>query len=230
VDVALKKAIDAGKIAGPRLFVAGLILSATGGHGDLVGFSPYLYFNHFDGVVNGVDEIRKKIRWNIKYGADFIKFAATAGVLSEEESVGAPQFSQEEMKAIVDEAAMWDRRVAAHAHGPEGIKRAIRAGVKIAYGTDAGVFPHGQNAADFRLLIELGMNPMAAIQSATRVAANLLGKANQVGTLQAGKNADLIAVTGDPTQDVTLLEKVKFVMKGGVVQKSNLAPRKGTEK
>src|SRR5258708_7683622 len=129
VDVALRKAIDAGKIPGPHLFVSGQLLSATGGHGDLNGFSPYLHFGTADGVVDGVDEIRKKIRWNIKYGADLIKFTATAGVLSEEESVGAPQFSAEEMKAIVDEASIWGRRVAAHAHGAEGIKRAIKAGV-----------------------------------------------------------------------------------------------------
>src|SRR5262249_734918 len=103
VDVALKKAINAGKIPGPRLFVAGDALSATGGHGDLNGFSPYLQFGTMDGVVDGVDAIRKKVRWNVKYGADVIKFTATAGVLSEEESVGAPQFSAEEMKAIVDE-------------------------------------------------------------------------------------------------------------------------------
>src|SRR5437773_2100103 len=226
VDVALKKAINAGKIPGPRLFVAGHALSATGGHGDLSGFSPYLHFNNFNGVVDGIDEIRKKVRWNIKYGADVIKFTATAGVLSEEESVGAPQFSFEEMKAIVEEAAMWGRKVAAHAHGTEGIKRAVRAGVtsiehgsllddeavelmkqhhtflvptvyvgesvvlngqrwglpkklmdkarsinqqksesmrkaikggvKIAYGTDAGVFAHGLNASDFHFLVELG--------------------------------------------------------------------------
>src|SRR5581483_671352 len=129
IDVALRNAIDAGKIPGPHLFVSGQLLSATGGHGDLNGFSPYLHFSNANGIVDGVDEIRKKIRWNIKYGADLIKFTATAGVLSEEESVGAPQFSAEEMKAMVDEAAMWGRKVAAHAHGAEGIKRAVRAGV-----------------------------------------------------------------------------------------------------
>ena len=129
VDVALKKAINAGSVSGPRLFVSGHALSSTGGHGDLTGFSPYLYFDSFDGVVDGVDEIRKKVRWNIKYGADLIKFTATAGVLSEEESVGAPQFSFEEMKTIVEEAAMWGKKVAAHAHGAEGIKRAVQAGV-----------------------------------------------------------------------------------------------------
>ena len=218
-------------MAGPRLFVFGHALSATGGHGDHSGFSPYLEFKSMNGIADGVDEIRKKVRWNIKYGADCIKMLATAGVLSEEESVGAPQYSVEEMKAVVDEAAMWGRKVAAHAHGTEGIKRAVRAGVasiehgsllddeaialmkehgtflvptiyvgyaveqhgkewhlpdrliekahhlnvqkmtglrkavqsgvKIAYGTDAGVFPHGENAADFRYLIELRMTPSA---------------------------------------------------------------------
>jgi len=291
VDVALKKAIDAGKIPGPRLFVAAHALSATGGHADLSGFSPYLRFDNFDGVVNGVDEIRKKVRWNIKYGADVIKFTATAGVLSEEESVGAPQFSAEEMKAIVEEAAMWGRKVAAHAHGAEGIKRAVRAGVasiehgslideegvalmkqhgtflvptvyvgyaveeharewrlpeklaekarslnasktdclrkavqagvKIAYGTDAGVFPHGENAKDFRYLVELGLTPMQAIQAATTGAAELLGQAQKLGSVQAGKYADLVGVSSDPLQDISVLEKIPFVMKGGVVYKND---------
>ncbi|HTL59512.1 MAG TPA: amidohydrolase family protein [Candidatus Limnocylindrales bacterium] len=287
VDVALRKAINAGKIPGPRLFVAGHVLSSTGGHGDLNGFSPYLHFGTMDGVVDGIDEIRKKVRWNIKYGADVIKFTATAGVLSEEESVGAPQFSAEEMKAIVDEASMWDRRVAAHAHGAEGIKRAIRAGVtsiehgsilddeaitlfkehgtylvptvyvgfsvvehaaewhlpkklvekanminaqkmtwlrkaiaggvKIAYGTDAGVFPHGENAKDFRYLVEGGMTPMQAIQSATVTAAALIGQPDKLGSLEPGKFADLIAVNDDPLKDITVLEKVPFVMKAGTI-------------
>lgn len=289
IDVAVKKAINAGKIMGPRLFVAGHGLSVTGGHGDLSGFSPYLRFDGFDGVVDGVDEIRKKIRWNIKYGADVIKFTATAGVLSEEESVGAPQFSFEEMKAIVEEATRWGKKVAAHAHGAEGIKmaiqagvtsiehgsllddegialmkkhdtylvptvyvgdsvekfgkqwnlpekflekarminaskregyrKAIQAGVKIAYGTDAGVFPHGMNAADFRLLVELGMTPMQAIQSATTVAAELLGQSDKLGSVQPGKYADLVAVKADPLKDITVLENIPWVMKGGVVYK-----------
>jgi imidazolonepropionase-like amidohydrolase len=292
IDVALKKAIDSGKIPGPRLFVAGHILSATGGHGDLSGFSPYLRFGNFDGVVDGIDEIRKKIRWNIKFGADVIKFTATAGVLSEEESVGAPQFSFEEMKAIVEEAAMWGRKVAAHAHGTEGIKRAVRAGVisiehgsllddegvalmkqhgtflvptvyvgdsveangkrwglpqklldkahlinaqkseslrkairggvKIAYGTDAGVFAHGLNASDFRRLVELGMAPMQAIQSATLTAAELLGQTNHLGSLQPGKFADLVALPTDPLQNISTLEKIPFVMKGGTVFKNTI--------
>jgi imidazolonepropionase-like amidohydrolase len=243
-------------------------------------------------VVDGVDEIRKKVRWNIKYGADVIKFTATAGVLSEEESVGAPQFSAEEMKAIVEEAARWGRKVAAHAHGAEGIKMAIQAGVasiehgsllddegialmnkygtylvptiyvgdsvekfgkqwnlpekllekarmlntkkresyrkaiqtgvKVAYGTDAGVFPHGMNAADFRLLVELGMTPMQAIQSATTVAAELLGHSDQLGSIQPGRYADLVAVKADPLKDIMAVENIPWVMKGGVVYKDSL--------
>ena len=289
VDVALKKAINAGFVVGPRLFVAGHALSSTGGHGDLSGFSPYLQFDNFDGVVDGVDEIRKKIRWNIKYGADLIKFTATAGVLSEEESVGAPQFSFEEMKAIVEEAAMWGRKVAAHAHGAEGIQRAvqagvasiehgslideeaaqmmkekgtflvpteyvldaviakgeawkladrsiqkaksllghkrdglrmaIKAGVKIAYGTDSGVFPHGNNAADFPLLVDAGMTPMQAIKSATTVAAELLDMTGKLGEIRQGAYADIIAVKGNPLEDITLLKNVSFVMKDGKVYK-----------
>ena len=293
IDVALKKAIDAGKIPGPHLFVSGLLLSATGGHGDYNGFSPYLYFSNPNGIVDGVDEIRKKIRWNIKYGADLIKFTATAGVLSEEEAVGAPQFSAEEMKAMDEEAAMWGRKVAAHAHGAEGIKRAVRAGVasiehgsilddeaiqlmkehqtylvptvyvgysveehaaewklpeklvskaktinaeklqwlrkavaagvKIAYGTDAGVFPHGENGKDFKYLVEVGMSPMQAIQAATTQAAILIGHPEMVGSISPGHFADLIAVTHDPLQNVSALEKVSFVMKSGVVYRNELS-------
>ena len=293
IDVAMKKAINAGKFPGPRMFVSGVVLSATGGHGDISGVSPYIEFHEFNGVVDGVDEIRKKVRWDVKYGADLIKFTATAGVLSEEESVGAPQFSMEEMKAIVEESRRWGRTIAAHAHGTEGIKmaveagvtsiehgslideegiqlmikkgtylvptiyvgdavekfgkelglpdqliekarsinktrkenlrKAIQAGVKIAYGTDAGVFPHGQNAADFAPLVELGMTPMQAIQSATKVAAELLAHSNQIGSIQVGKYADLIAVVGDPIANIRLLEKVPFVMKGGVVYKNEMS-------
>jgi len=290
IDVALRQAIGSGKVVGPRLFVAGHILSVTGGHGDLSGFSPYLHFDNFNGVVDGIDEIRKKIRWQVKNGVDLTKFCATAGVLSEEESVGAPQFSFGEMEAIVQESARWGRKVAAHAHGAEGIKlavkagvtsiehgslvdeegvalmkehgtylvptvyvgyfveqhgkemklpprliekarrinaqkreclsRAIKAGVKIAYGTDAAVFPHGQNAADFRYLVELGMTPMQAIQTATIRAADVLGQSGKLGDLAPDKLADVIAVSSDPLKDVSVLEHVTFVMKGGVVYKS----------
>jgi imidazolonepropionase-like amidohydrolase len=286
IDVALAKAIDSGKIAGPRIHPAGLAIGATGGHGDLNGFSPYLRFEQMTNVADGVDEIRKLVRRNIKYGADHIKMIATAGVLSEEESVGAPQFSLEEMKALVDEAAMWHQKVMAHAHGTEGIKRAITAGVasiehgsflddeavrmlkehgtflvadiynddyilekyaslgfpekilekerkvgrtqresfkkaalagvKMAYGTDSGVYPHGWNAKQFRHMVEWGLTPMQAIQSATVNAAELIGT-DSVGVIAAGRFADLVAVDGDPLADVTRLEKAAFIMKDGVV-------------
>ena len=289
VDVALKKAINHGDIPGPRLLVAGLALSATGGHGDLTGYSPYLSFKTFSGIADGVDQIRKLVRTNVRQGADVIKVLATAGVLSEEDSVGAPQYSQEELNVLVEEAHMWDRRVAAHAHGAEGIKRAIRAGVnsvehasfiddegiqlakekgvylvmdiynddyimteyerrgypqaildkerrvgrtqrenfrkawkagaKMAYGTDAGVYPHGDNGKQFAKMVEWGMTPMEAIQAATASAADLLGWSDRVGTIQAGRFADLVAVSGDPLAKISELEHVRFVMKGGVVYK-----------
>jgi len=228
----------------------------------------------------------------VKYGADLIKVLASAGVLSEEESVGAPQYSQEELNAVVEEAAMWGRKVAAHAHGAEAIKRAVRAGVasvehgsliddegirlmkergtylvadiynddyiiaeytrlgfpqkiiekerlvgrqqrenfkkavqagvKIAFGTDAGVYPHGWNAKQFAHMVRWGTTPMQAIQAATVSAADLIGWADRVGALEPGKFADVIAVVGDPLQDVTVLEHVAFVMKGGQVVKDSL--------
>ncbi len=292
IDVALKKAIDAGKIPGPRLFVAGYGIGSTGGHADLNGFSPYLRFDNFDGIADGADAIRKKVRWNIKNGADVIKMIATAGVLSEEESVGAPQYSLEEMKALVEEANMWGKKVAAHAHGTEGIKRAVtagvtsiehgsflddeairmmishgtylvsdiynddyilseyarlgypvkilekekkvgktqresfqkavKAGVKIAFGTDAGVYPHGWNAKQFAYMVQYGMTPMQAIQSATSVAAELIGQSDHIGSIQVGKFADLVAVKPDPLKDISVLEKIPFVMKSGVVYKNEL--------
>jgi imidazolonepropionase-like amidohydrolase len=296
VDVALRNAVNAGLVAGPRMLVSTMPLSATGGHGDVNGFSPYLRFEQLSGIANGVDEIRSKIRWEIKYGADLIKVLASAGVLSEEESVGAPQYSQEELNAVVQEAAMWGKKVAAHAHGAEAIKRAVRAGVasvehgsliddegirlmkergtylvadiynddyilaeysrlgypqkiidkerqvgrlqrenfkkaalagvKIAFGTDAGVYPHGWNAKQFAHMVRWGLTPIQAIQAATVNAADLLGWADRVGAVEPGKFADLIAVAGDPLQDVTVLERVGFVMKGGAVVKDSLtAPR-----
>jgi len=292
VDVALRNAINSGVVAGPRMQVSTMPLSATGGHGDVNGFSPYLRFEQASGIANGVDEIRSKIRWEIKYGADLIKVLASAGVLSEEESVGAPQYSQEELNAVVQEAAMWGKKVAAHAHGAEAIKRAVRAGVasvehgsllddegirlmkergtylvadiynddyilaeytrlgypqkiidkerqvgrlqrenfkkavqagvKIAFGTDAGVYPHGWNAKQFAHMVRWGLTPMQAIQAATVNAADLLGWADRVGAVEPGKFADVIAVAGDPLQDVTVLEHVGFVMKGGAVVKDSL--------
>ena len=289
VDVALKKAINHGDIPGPRMLVAGLALSDTGGHGDLNGYSQYLSLKTFSGVADGIDAIRKLIRTDVRQGADVIKVLATAGVLSEEDSEGAPQYSQEELDTVVQEANMWERRVAAHAHGAEGIKRAIRAGVnsvehasfiddegirlakekgtflvmdiynddyimteyarrgypqailekekrvgrtqrenfrkawkagvKMAFGTDAGVYPHGDNARQFAKMVEWGMTPMEAIKAATGSAAELLGWGDRIGTLQKGRFADLIAANGDPLADITILQKVQFVMKGGVVYK-----------
>ena len=289
VDVALRNAIDRGNIPGPRIQAASMLISATGGHGDVNGFSPYLELEGFSGIADGVDEIRKKVRFLVKYGADVIKVTATAGAMSEEESVDAALYTQEELHALVDEARAWGRRVAAHAHGAEGIKRAVRAGVasidhgtfldeeaarlmvergtylvkdsyedrwflerapgwgyppiilsklekivagheaafllamkhgvKIAFGTDAGMIPHGENAAQFRDYVEWGMTPMEAILTATRNAADLLGWDDRIGAVTPGRLADIIAVEGDPLRDITELERVKFVMKGGVVFK-----------
>jgi imidazolonepropionase-like amidohydrolase len=290
IDVALKRAIDAGKVVGPRLFVSGPFIGATGSHGDLSGFSPNIYFNQVGTVADGVDEIRKKVRMNIKYGADLIKFGATAGVLTEEETVGGPQYSQEEMNVMVEEAAMWGKKVAAHAHGAEGIKRAVKAGVasiehgsfiddegialmkqkgtylvadiynddyilaeyaklgfpqkiidkeklvgkaqrenfqkavkagvKVAFGTDAGVYPHGDNAKQFFYMVKYGLTPIQAMQSATINAADLIGVKDKIGSISIGKFADIIAIDGDPQVDITLIEKkLVFVMKDGVVFK-----------
>ena len=287
VDVALRNAINRGAVPGPRIQASGLAISATGGHGDIVGFSPRLKFEQFSGVADGPDAVRALVRRNVKYGADVIKLIATAGVLSEEESVGAPQYSLDEMKTAVEEAARWGRKVAAHAHGTEGIKQAaaagvasiehasmlddeaiqtikskglyivpdiynddfivsefvklgypqstidkekqvglrqresfsaaVRAGVKVAYGTDAAVYPHGWNARQFAYMVKWGMTPMQAIQAATVRAADLLGWSEKVGVIAPGRFADLVAVDGDPTKDVTLLERVSFVMKDGAV-------------
>jgi len=258
----------------------------------MVGFSPYIKFGEFSGIADGSEEIRKLIRFEVKNGADLIKIMAGAGVLSEEESVGAPQYSQEEMNAAVEEAAMWGRKVVAHAHGTEAIKRAVRAGVasiehgslldaegirlmkergtylvadvynddyilsrykelnfpdrmlekersigrlqrenfakavkagvKIAYGTDAGVYPQGQNGKQFVYMVRGGLTPMQAIQAATASAADLMGWSDRVGAIAPGLYADLVAVSGDPLNDITELERVGFVMKGGVVYKDTL--------
>ncbi len=289
IDVALRNAVNTGRVAGPRIQAATLAVGATGGHNDLTGFSPYLDFKGFSGIADGVDEIRKLVRFEVKNGADLIKMMATAGVLSEEESVGAPQYSLEEMKACVEEAARWGKKVAAHAHGAEGIKMAVRAGVasiehgslldeegirlmkergtylvsdiynheyileayarmgyparliekekqigelqrenfrravlagvKTAFGTDAGVYPHGQNAKQFAFMVKFGMTPLQAIRAATVEAAELLGWSDRVGAVAAGNYADIIAVAGDPLRDISELERVTFVMKGGVVYK-----------
>ena len=295
VDVALRNAINSGDIVGPRLQVATLFIGSTGSHGDMNGFSPYLDYNmpaHMSGVADGVEGVKEQVRYNIKYGADVIKFGASAGVLSEEESVGAPQYSQEEMNAIVVEAKRWGRKTCAHAHGTEAIKmavkagvasvehgsllddecielmkqkgtfydttifvghyvvaefakkgypekilnkarmivpvvgssfsKAVKAGVKIAFGTDAGVFPHGLNAKQFAYMVQFGQTPMQAIQSATVQSAELLGWSKKIGSIEKGKYADVIAIVGNPLENITLLEKVSFVMKGGVVYKNEI--------
>lgn len=293
VDVALRNAINNGDVVGPRLYVATLFIGSTGSHGDLSGFSPFLNWQlpkEMSGVADGVDALRKQVRYNIKYGADVIKFGAGAGVLSEEESVGAPQFTQEEMNAIVSEAKLWGKKACAHAHGNEAIKmavkagvasiehgsflddeainlmkehgtylvgdiyndeyimaeytklgypqkildkeklvgktqresfaKALKAGVKIAYGTDSGVYPHGWNGKQFKWMVQYGMTPMQAIQAATIHASDLLGKKDRLGSIAVNKWADIIAVSNDPLQDVKVLENVQFVMKGGVVYKN----------
>jgi imidazolonepropionase-like amidohydrolase len=290
LDVALRNAIDRGQIEGPRILAATLPLGATGGHADdTTGIAPNIEFRDETGVSDGVDAVRHRVREDVKHGADVIKFMASAGVLSNEASVGAPQYSQEEMNAIVEEAHRWGKRVAAHAHGAEAIKMAIRAGVdsvehcsfiddeglklarqhgtwlvfdvynddyilseyaklgvpeaqlakerlvgrtqrenfrravkvgeKLAFGTDAGVYPHGWNARQFAKMVEWGMTPMQAIQSATTTAADLLGRADTVGAIKTGFYADLVAVDGDPLANVTTLEHPSFVMKGGTIVK-----------
>jgi len=289
VDVELKKAIERGDIPGPRMQVATLPIGATGSHADLVGFSPYLELKEMSPIADGPDAIRKAVRTRVKYGADVIKMMASAGVLSEEASVGAPQYSQEEMDVLVAEARMWGRDVAAHAHGTEAIRRAVsagvrsiehgsmlddelialmkqrgtwlvadiynddfilaeftrkgypealiakersvgqvqresfrraaQAGVRIAFGTDAGIFPHGWNAKQLAKMVEWGLTPLEALQSASSSAAELLRWQDRIGALEVGLYADVIGVEGDPLQDVTVLEqKIPFVMKGGVVQ------------
>jgi len=293
VDIALRNAINRGDVPGPRIQAAGFYISSTGSHGDLVGFSPWLTETvpgEMTGIADGVDEVRKKVRYLVKYGADVIKFGASAGVLSGEESVGAPQYSQEEMNAIVDEAHMWEKKACAHAHGTEAIKMAIRAGVdsvehgsmiddegismmlekgtylvadiynddyilseyskmgappqiiekekivgriqrenfkkavtagvKAAFGTDAGVYPHGWNGKQFVKMVKWGLTPMQAIQAATVNAADLLGWTDSTGSVTEGKFADIIAVKTNPLDDISVLENVSFVMKGGTVYKN----------
>ena len=294
VDIALRNAINNGDIVGPNMYAATMFIGSTGSHGDLNGFSPYLEFNApkgMSGVANGVDAVRAQVRFNVKNGADVIKFGASAGVLSEEESVGGPQYSQEEMDAIVSEAKMWGKKAAAHAHGAEAIKmavkagvasiehgslvdaegiqlmkakgtylvsdvyddeyilseysklgypdkiinkekmvgklqrenfqKAVEAGVKIAFGTDAGVYPHGWNARQFKWMTRFGLSPMGAIQAATINAADLIGIKEKTGSIKAGKKADIIAVANNPIDEISTLEQVQFVMKNGVVYKNN---------
>lgn len=292
-DLALRKAINDGWIAGPRMLTAGHSLGITGGHCDENGFKPGVADGDFKtGIADGVDQVRAAVRYQIKYGADVIKTCATGGVLSEGDAVGVTQYSFEELKVMVEEAEKHERKVAAHAHGTEGIKIATRAGVasiehgsfldeegaklmaqkgtylvptllagetveklaksnvlrgfrgekalsaasamrnaikianaskvKIALGTDSGVYPHGLNGHEFTLMVEWGgMRPMDAIVAGTNNSAKLLGVDKNLGTLQVGKLADIVAVQGNPLENIKTMEQAVFVMKNGVVYKEN---------
>lgn len=287
-DVALRKAINEGWVPGPRMRTAANALGITGGHCDENGFKPGLMDGGIaQGIANGPEEVRAAVRYQVKYGADVIKTCATGGVLSEGDAVGATQYTFEELKAMVDEATKLDRKVAAHAHGAEGIKIAVRAGVAsiehgsfldnegaammaakgtvlvptlmageaveraakagvltglraekalaaaaamrkaikiavankvpIAFGTDAGVIPHGTNAREFFLMTDWGgLSPMESLVAGTMSAAKLLGWDKQIGSLEAGKFADVVAVSGDPLKDIHVTERPVFVMKAGV--------------
>jgi len=287
-DIDLRKAIDEGVVPGPRLMVSGNYVSATGGAGDARQFSIFVDVPIVRNLADGPDEIRKAVRTNLKAGADFIKILATGAVLSRGTPPGAQQYTEEELRVAVDEATRWGRHVAAHAHGTDGIKAALRAGIHtidhgsmmddeavellrthhayfvptlytsesiaanpnvpepekarskqiaavkdrsfqlvvksglpIGFATDAAVVPHGQNAREFGYRVRLGQSPMDAILSATRTAAEIMGWADRVGTVEAHKFADLIAVSGDPLRDITELERVTWVMKGGVVYRQD---------
>jgi imidazolonepropionase-like amidohydrolase len=293
-DVALRDGINDDDVEGPRMLVSGPPLGITGGHCDN-NLLPYGFHFNAEGVADGPWAARTKVRETIKYGADLIKICASGGVLSKGDQPGTAQYTLEEMQAIAEEAHKLGRKVAAHAHGTQSIKDAIRAGIdsvehssliddegialakqhgtylvfdiynddfilqegakagmlpesiekekkvgrlqrenfrkawqagaKIAFGTDAGVYPHGDNAKQFAKMVEFGMKPMDAIQSATVRAADLMGWSDKVGAIETGHFADIIAVTGDPTSDVRLLESVKFVMKGGAVVRNDLAAK-----
>ena len=288
-DVALRDAINAGDVPGPRMLVSGPALSITGGHCD-ENLLPFEWHAQSEGAADGIEAVQHKTREIIKYGADLIKICATGGVLSHGDNPQASQYTLEEMKAIVTDAHRLGRKVAAHAHGAEGIRwaseagvdsiehgsyiddaaiatmkkngtylvptlyladwflenaekigtpaeliakgrevmpaarknvaRAFAAGVKVGFGTDAAVYPHGLNAHEFAVMVKLGLTPLQAIQAATVNDADLLGWSDKVGTIEPGKWADVVAVDGDPLADVTTLERVKFVMKGGEVVKN----------
>jgi len=291
--LALRRAINAGLVDGPRVYSSGKSIATTGGHADPTNGRSFDLMGDpgpLDGVINGPDEARKAVRQRYKDGVDAIKITATGGVLSQATSGMAPQFTPEELKALIDTAHDYGLKVAAHAHGTEGMRRAIeagidsiehgtfmtdevialmkshgtyfvptisagrfvaekakidgyftpivrpkaaligpqiqatfqrayQAGVKIAFGTDQGVAPHGDNALEFVYMVEAGMPPMAALKSATIEAAKLIGIERDVGTVEPGKFADLVAVPGDMLADIKLVSKVSFVMKGGVVYK-----------
>jgi imidazolonepropionase-like amidohydrolase len=291
-DVALRDGINDGDVEGPRMLVSGPPLGITGGHCDN-NLLPFEFHFKDSGVADGPWAARAKVRETIKYGADVIKICASGGVLSKGDQPGTPQYTLEEMQAIAEEAHKLGRKVAAHAHGTQSIKEAIRAGIdsiehssliddegialakqrgtylvfdiynddfilqegakagmlpesiekekkigrlqrenfrrawqggaKMAFGTDAGVYPHGDNAKQFAKMVEFGMKPIDAIQAATIKAADVIGWSEKVGAIETGHYADIIAVAGDPTSDVRTLESVKFVMKNGVIVRNDFA-------
>jgi imidazolonepropionase-like amidohydrolase len=290
-DVALRDAINDGDVPGPHMLVSGPALGITGGHCD-DNLLPFDYHHSAEGVADGVPEVQHKVRETIKYGADVIKFCATGGVMSKGDDPNAAQYTLEEMKALVADAHRLGRKVAAHAHGAQGViwaseagvdsvehghlmndeaiatlkkngtylvptlyltewwmdnmskmhapdylitkmklvsaqaeknaQKAFQAGVKIGMGTDAAVYPHGLNAHELAVYVKLGMTPLQAIQTATINDADLLGLSDKIGTLEPGKWADVIAVDGNPLQDITTLEHVRFVMKSGQVYKNEV--------
>jgi imidazolonepropionase-like amidohydrolase len=297
VDVELRYAIDEGAVPGPRMLVAGNYVSSTGGAGDARQFPVYVDVPLVQNLADGPEEVTKAVRTNLKNGADFIKILATGAMLSKGISPGAQQYSDEEIRAAVAEAGRWGRWVASHAHGADGIKASIRAGVRtvdhgsyldeeaiallkasgrrtfyvptlytyaaidrarednpfpesererarqarasgyegfrralaaglpIGFATDAAVIPHGENAKEFAERAKLGEPPMMAIISATSLNAEILGWQERIGSLSPGKLADIVAVPGDPLQDIAVLERVGFVMKGGIVYRDDLTGR-----
>lgn len=295
VNVSLRNAIDKGYVVGPRIFTAEKSLASTGGHADPTnGVKSELMGDPgpAEGVVNSVEDAKKAVRQRYKNGADCIKITATGGVTSVSKNASGPHFKTDEIAAIVDAAKDYNFHVAAHAHGPEGMKRAVlagvttiehgtmmttevmdlmiekgtylvptisagkyavskvdvpgfypdiiipkvlevvayvdktypeafRRGVKVAFGTDAGVSPHGENAKEFEFMVEAGMKPIQAILSATVVPASILNVSDKLGTIEPGKLADIIAVSGNPLEEISVMSKVSFVMKDGIVYKSH---------
>jgi imidazolonepropionase-like amidohydrolase len=295
LDAGLRNAINRGVVPGPRMLVAVHAIGATGGHCDETGYRAGVFGKETgpeEGVINGADQARQAVRLAHKYGATIIKTCATGGVLSLADAVDTPQLTQEELNAIVDEAHALKLKTAAHAHGAEGAKRAIRAGIdsiehgsflddealnlmkqrgtyyvptlmaaqglseqiskgvaippailvkanaaiaaihqtfqkalgmgiKIGLGTDAAVYPHGRNPEEFHQMVDLGMKPIDALKAGTSADAELLGLADKIGTLEPGKLADVVAVPGDPAENIRATEHVFFVMKEGVIYKND---------
>jgi len=297
IAVDARNAINRGDFIGPRIVASGPMISITGGHGDLNNYAPEVSYNWFPeergfALADGVEQMRHVVRAQIKYNVDVIKVGATGGVLSKGDNPGAPSYTLEELRVAAEEAHAQGRKIAAHAHGAEGIKRAIlagfdsiehaslasdediqlaiqhgtyfdmdiynddfllgeaikfglpaeniekekkvgqlqrenfrkavKAGVKMAFGTDAGVYPHGDNARQLATMVKFGMTPAQALRTVTFNSADLIGRSKDVGTIEPGKFADIIAVAGDPLQDITIMQKVGFVMKGGVIYKDKL--------